>query len=228
MACCLMAPSFYLNLCWLLMSEVLGHTSQIILQWLLKLQFCTILYSHRKHPQQMVEGQIWPRHQTFSQVLLSFKDILSLDPAHTNDPLPCQADTHGDSNPSCLPYVYRIISNNVNSEEELNTSRPRQNGRHFSDDIFKCIFLNENVWILILISMKFIPEGPINNIPELAQIMAWRRPGNKLLSEPMMVNLLMHICITRPQGIKQKPTWKIKSSICSLLLLLSKTIFRSK
>ena len=29
----------------------------------------------------------------------------------------------------------------------FNTSRPRQNGRHFADDTFKCIFLNENVWI---------------------------------------------------------------------------------
>ena len=26
----------------------------------------------------------------------------------------------------------------------LNTSRPRQNGRHFADDTFKCMFLNEN------------------------------------------------------------------------------------
>ena len=41
--------------------------------------------------------------------------------------------------------------------------------------------------------------GPINNIPALVQIMAWRRPGDKPLSEPMMVSLLMHICITQPQ-----------------------------
>ena len=31
----------------------------------------------------------------------------------------------------------------------VNTLRPRQNGRHFPDDVFKCIFLNENVWIPI-------------------------------------------------------------------------------
>ena len=31
----------------------------------------------------------------------------------------------------------------------LSTLRPRQNGRHFPDDIFECIFLNENVWIPI-------------------------------------------------------------------------------
>ena len=44
--------------------------------------------------------------------------------------------------------------------------RPRQNGRHFPDDILKWIFLNENVWIPIKISLKFVPSGPINNIPQ--------------------------------------------------------------
>ena len=31
-----------------------------------------------------------------------------------------------------------------------------RNGRHFPDDIFKCISLNENVWISIKISLKFV------------------------------------------------------------------------
>ena len=84
----------------------------------------------------------------------------------------------------------------------FNTLRPRQNGRHFADDIFKCIFLNETVWIPIKISMKFVPMGPINNIPALVQIMAWRRPGDKPLSEPMRVSLTTHICVTRPQWVK--------------------------
>ena len=70
------------------------------------------------------------------------------------------------------------------------------------DDIFKCIFFNENVWISITISMKFAPKGPINDIPALVQIMAWRRPGDKPLSEPMMVSLLTHLCVTRPQWVK--------------------------
>ena len=67
---------------------------------------------------------------------------------------------------------------------------------------FKWIFLNENVWISIEVSLKFVPQGPINNIPALAQIMAWRRPGDKPLSDPIMVNLLTHICVTRPQWVK--------------------------
>ena len=50
-------------------------------------------------------------------------------------------------------------------EEMINTMRPRQNGRHFADDTFKRIFLNENVRISIKISLKFVPKGPINNIP---------------------------------------------------------------
>ena len=74
----------------------------------------------------------------------------------------------------------------------FNTLRPREIGRHSADDIFKCIFLNENMWIPIEISLKFVPKGPINNIPALVQIMAWRRPDDKPLSEAMMVSLPMH------------------------------------
>ena len=86
--------------------------------------------------------------------------------------------------------------------KRINTLRPRQNGRHFTDDTFKCIFLNENIRISIKISLKFVSKGPINSIPALVQIMAWRRPGGKSLSEPMMVRLLTHICLTQPQWIK--------------------------
>ena len=75
----------------------------------------------------------------------------------------------------------------------LKTLRLRQNGHHFPDDIFKCILLNENISISIKISLKFVPKGPINNIPVLVQIMDWRRPGDKPSSESMMVSLPMHI-----------------------------------
>ena len=65
----------------------------------------------------------------------------------------------------------------------------------------KCIFLNENVSIFIKIALKFMPKVPINNIPTLFQIMPWHRAGNKPLSEPMMVSLLMHISVGRSQWI---------------------------
>ena len=76
----------------------------------------------------------------------------------------------------------------------INTLGPRQKGGHFADDIFKCIFLNENVWISLEISLKFVPKVRIYNIPSLVLIMAWRRPGDKPLSEPMMVSLPTHMC----------------------------------
>ena len=72
---------------------------------------------------------------------------------------------------------------------------------HFADDIFKCILLNENVWITIDNSLKFVPKVPINNIPALVQILAWRRPGDKPLSEPLLVSLPTHIFVTRPQWV---------------------------
>ena len=83
----------------------------------------------------------------------------------------------------------------------LNTLKPRWYGCHLADDILKCIFLNENVPISIKISLKFVPKGPIKNIPALVWIMAWHRPGDKPLSEPMMFDLLMHICITLSQWV---------------------------
>ena len=69
----------------------------------------------------------------------------------------------------------------------INPLKPRQNCRHFPEDISKCIFLSENVWISIKISLNFVPKGLMNSIPGLIQtvtwLMAWRRPGDKLLSE---------------------------------------------
>ena len=68
----------------------------------------------------------------------------------------------------------------------LNALRSRQNGRHSPDGIFKCIFFNENCNILMKISLKFVPQCPINNIPALVNIMAFCRSGEKPLSQQMM------------------------------------------
>ena len=87
---------------------------------------------------------------------------------------------------------------------DLNTLRPRLNRRPFADDIFKCIFLNEDEWISPRISLKFASKVRIDNIPSLVQIMAWRRSGDKPLFEPMMVSLPTHICVPRPQWVKQR------------------------
>ena len=77
----------------------------------------------------------------------------------------------------------------------MNSSPPEQNGRHYAEDIFRCIFVNEKFDILIKISLKFVPKGQIDNTATLVQIMVWRRPGDKPLPEPMMVSLLTHICL---------------------------------
>ena len=109
--------------------------------------------------------------------------------------------------PHDYPFYWVIFGSQVKWRQSQSykfiTLRPRQNGRLLADDTYKRIFLYENVRISIKISLKFVPKGLINNIPELVLIMAWRRPGDKPLSEPMMVRSLTHICVTRPQWVKE-------------------------
>ena len=116
-----------------------------------------------------------------------------------------------------IMLVEKCVNMTKCREEWVNLLRPRQNGRHFTD-VFKCIFLNENIQISIKISLQFVPNGPINNIPTLVRIMAWCRPDGKPSSGPMMVSLLWHICVTRPQWVNV--TWWMFSSLslCSSVL----------
>ena len=78
-------------------------------------------------------------------------------------------------------YVYYLTCS------VFNTLRLSQNGHHFVDDTFKCIFLNENVLNLIEISWKYVPRGWIDNNSVLVRIMVWSWTCAKSLSEPMMV-----------------------------------------
>ena len=55
-----------------------------------------------------------------------------------------------------------------------------------ADDIFNCIFLNENDRIPIQISLKYVPRSPIDNKSALFRAMALRRTGDKPLPKPMM------------------------------------------
>ena len=95
----------------------------------------------------------------------------------------------------------------VKARCQFNALWPRQDSHHFTEDIFKYIFLNKNVFISIKISLK----DPINNVPALLQIMAWHRPGDKPLSEPMMIILLTHICASLPQWVEAE--WWIYASV---------------
>ena len=49
---------------------------------------------------------------------------------------------------------------------------PEQNGRHFADNTFKCLFMDEALNILIQISLKFIPRGPLEKKPDLVQVLS--------------------------------------------------------
>ena len=122
--------------------------------------------------------------------LFPFKQFCSSHFAHGFDVL--QVFTR-----SCQAFVitsldwqklYEIIDMEKYFEETLSdlTHWDRENACDFADNIFKCTFLNENVEIFISVSLKFVPKSPIENIPALVQIMAWRQTGDKPLSETMM------------------------------------------
>ena len=123
-----------------------------------------------------------------------------------------------------IVHSSNLLSGNVSIRQSGDTLRPRQNDCHFADDIFKCIFYG-NVWISLKISLKFVPDVRINNIPALVQIMAWHHPGDKPLSEPMMFSLPMHISITWPQWVNNGLSHKmflyyiqrIMHTVCTLL-----------
>ena len=99
----------------------------------------------------------------------------------------------------------------------VNTLGPRQNGPHFPDDIFKCIFSNENVWTSIKISPKFVPEGPINIIPASFQIMAWCQPGR-----------VTHICVSKLTIIGSDSGWTASSHYLNQCWNIINFILRNK
>ena len=104
--------------------------------------------------------------------------------------LPRYGDSHrlifNMENPIMVRWHLYIEMASSGSVYIFNSSPPGQNGRHFADDMFKCIFLNENIWISNKISLKYVPWGLIDSMSALVQIMVWRRPGDKPLSEPML------------------------------------------
>ena len=63
---------------------------------------------------------------------------------------------------------------------------PEQNGGHFANDLFRSVFLYENVWISIKIPRRCVPVGAIDSKLSLIQVMAWHRTGAKPLPLPMI------------------------------------------
>ena len=91
-----------------------------------------------------------------------------------------------------VDHVSIMISNWVSRTRGINSSPhpPGQNVRHFTDDVSKCIFFNENCCVLLQISLKYICKVPINKNPALVQIMAW------------CWTLMHYICGTRGRWVK--------------------------
>ena len=71
-----------------------------------------------------------------------------------------------------------------------------------SQTTFSCAFSSMKIAVFFIkFSMKYVRKGLIDNNPALVPIMAWRRSGDKPLSEPTMISLTTHICVTRPQWV---------------------------
>ena len=132
---------------------------------------------------------IGPFGTDFSEILIeihtfSFKNMhLKLSPANWR--------------PFCLclnvlnyQWKYFLQASLVSAAPLLNSSPPGKNGGHFTQVIFKCIFMNGKMCILIPISLKFVPRGPIDNMSALVQLIAWHQTGEKPLSEPLLTHFI--------------------------------------
>ena len=104
----------------------------------------------------------------------------------------CQAASHYLS----LCWTTSVSPYGITRPQWVNILGPRQNGHNFTDNNFKCISLNENAWISIMLSLKSVPKGPINYIPTLVQIMALA-PTSHYLNQWCLV-------YWRPQWVKEK------------------------
>ena len=87
-----------------------------------------------------------------------------------------------------------------------------------TDDIFKSIF-NESVWISITISLKFIPNGPIEYKSALVQVVAWHRPGEKPLITRINADPIHRRIYTAPGETRITKTGR--SFHCGLVYLAS-------
>ena len=109
----------------------------------------------------------------------------------------------------------------------VNKLRPRQNGCHFAEDTFKHILFNENVRISITISLKFVPKGPIDNMPALVQIMPWRQPWHRAITSTKFDLPLVRFSDLHLKAISQEIPQPSITTIVSKINYLSKISFKS-
>ena len=109
--------------------------------------------------------------------------------------------------PPSNELVTRGVMINVSIGDDIRTFLSKLCSFHiFEEELIKFyMILFDKIWtsqtLTIKISVKFVPKGPINNNPALFQVMSWCWPGDRPLSEPMMVSLVMHICVTWPEWV---------------------------
>ena len=89
----------------------------------------------------------------------------------------------------CVWKTHECAIWHIETETKLPPFRRRRFQTHFLE------------WISIKITLKFVPNGPIDEMTALLQIMAWHSIGDKPLSEPIMAYVPTHICVTRPQWV---------------------------
>ena len=142
-----------------------------------------MLCTHRKVTQQVSKIQMnWTHFLSFKNIPALVQIIAWRCPGDKPLPGPIMVSllTH-----ICITWILWVNSA-VLYAITINTLRLRQNGRHFTDEVFKCFFLNENFWISNNMSLKCVPQGLIDNISSLVQVMAYCRSGDKPLYEPIM------------------------------------------
>ena len=127
--------------------------------------------------------------------------------------------THTTGAASLLPsgpivVLFQLSALHVKHVGQVNTLRPWHNGRNFAHNIFKFFLLNENCCILILISLKFVPEGPIGSKWGLVKIIAWHRTGANYYMNQWSLHLLMHTYIT-PASVSKHITAHTKMATIS-------------
>ena len=127
---------------------------------------------------------------------------------------------------SCI-YLFMYIVRNDEQDVWFNTSPPRHNGRQFANDTWKCIFISENVYDLIQISLTFVSKCPFDNMTALVHLMAWHRTQQVTShwTKQCLPSSLTHICDTR--GWWDKPFHRDSPTLIEIWAWLSNNIPQS-
>ena len=83
----------------------------------------------------------------------------------------------------------------------INTSMPKQDGRHFADKIFKCIFLNGSCCILSTSHWNMFAMAQLTMIQNWSRFLLGAKQATSHYLKQWELNLLTHICVSRPQQI---------------------------